>query len=258
MEPETDRKSKKRRRFSLVLTVCVHVMILIALFLPLLSQLDLADLGLAGGGDSEFEVLVHQSAMTPNLLNPEKEEVPEEAEERPKAKPVKTEKSSRQAKKELVSNPLEESPVLAAPKSVTKDDEKEEEVAEKKKDYSNAFGQKAPQSGEPGENISGPNPSSPGFAPSKVSAGFNVQGLDGRFPVFSPDVKEAIRENGRVVIRICVDSNGEVIRAEYTQAGTSGSTYLKMLAEKNACDWKFNPGSLSLQCGKIVYDFKVQ
>ena len=91
-----------------------------------------------------------------------------------------------------------------------------------------------------------------------LSEGFSVQGMDGRYPVYSPNPDERIRENGTVVVRICVDQYGEVVRAEYTQAGTMASTYLKQLAEATSCKWKFNPGTSSLQCGKIVYHFRVK
>ncbi|MBR9921933.1 MAG: hypothetical protein GYB31_13925 [Bacteroidetes bacterium] len=264
MEPRTERKSKNRRQISLILTVVIHTLVLVVIFLPLLSNLDLSDLGLQeGGNNNEFVVQVDQSALgIPHLpVEVEKEEEDAEKEEKeeeaPKEKRAKDSESSRETAEELISNPLEDAVVDAAPKAVKTEAPKKSTHSAKAK-YINALGQEVPDSGGGGNATSGPSPSLPGLDNDILKSGFSVQGMDGRYPLISPEIKEAIRENGRVVIRICINDRGEVIRADYTQAGTMASTYLKQLAEANACNWKFNSSSRSLQCGKIVYDFKVQ
>lgn len=87
----------------------------------------------------------------------------------------------------------------------------------------------------------------------------NVSGLGGRNIVNAPPVTGRTQDAGRVVVRICVDSNGKVTSAKYTVSGSRGATpTLISLAETNALKYKFSSGTLDSQCGQITYNFTVQ
>lgn len=87
----------------------------------------------------------------------------------------------------------------------------------------------------------------------------NVTGLGGRSIVAAPPVTGRTQDAGTVVVRICVNSSGKVTSAKYTVSGSRGATpTLIKLAEANAKRYKFSPGELDSQCGKITYVFKVQ
>ncbi len=80
-----------------------------------------------------------------------------------------------------------------------------------------------------------------------------------------PPVESNINSYGRVLIEVCVDDGGRVIKAEYTQksqvdniASTSNDANLIALAKKNAMKWTFNSGTLDKQCGVIIYNFKAK
>lgn len=84
-------------------------------------------------------------------------------------------------------------------------------------------------------------------------------GLGSRGRVKSPRVQENSQASGTVVLNVCVDSEGNVISATYTQRGsTTGNSQLKAAAVRNAKQWKFSKGGPDKQCGTITYNFKVQ
>ncbi len=84
-------------------------------------------------------------------------------------------------------------------------------------------------------------------------------GLGSRGRVKSPRVQENSQAAGTVVLNVCVDSDGNVISASYTQRGsTTGNSQLKAAAVRNAKQWKFSKGGPDKQCGTITYNFKVQ
>ncbi|MBC6992818.1 cell envelope integrity protein TolA [Neolewinella lacunae] len=86
-------------------------------------------------------------------------------------------------------------------------------------------------------------------------------GLGGRGVLKSPAVRENSQVSGTVVVSVCVDPNGNIVEAKYTQAGSStADPNLVRAAINNAESWKFkaDPAAPARQCGKITYEFKVQ
>lgn len=84
-------------------------------------------------------------------------------------------------------------------------------------------------------------------------------GLGSRGVLKSPTVSENSQKAGTVVVSVCVDSNGKVTSAEYTQRGsTTGDSQLVSAAIRNAKNWQFSQGSVDKQCGTISYNFKVR
>jgi hypothetical protein len=60
-------------------------------------------------------------------------------------------------------------------------------------------------------------------------------------------------------MKVCVNPEGDVISAEYTQRGsTTTDSDLKRIAQKAVYQFKFSPGDLEKQCGTITIDFKVE
>ncbi len=84
-------------------------------------------------------------------------------------------------------------------------------------------------------------------------------GLSNRGVLYEPDVQDNSQKTGVVVVNVCVDANGNVTSANYTQRGSSTTdSDLKALAIKNARKFRFSPGEIEKQCGTITFDFKVQ
>ncbi|MGB4849997.1 MAG: hypothetical protein WBP41_18875, partial [Saprospiraceae bacterium] len=58
---------------------------------------------------------------------------------------------------------------------------------------------------------------------------------------------------------VCVDKTGKVIKAVYTQKGsTNTDSELKEIARKAALQFKFTLSEIEEQCGTITVDFKVR
>ena len=81
-------------------------------------------------------------------------------------------------------------------------------------------------------------------------------GLQGRGILNKFQVTDSFTRSGTVVIKTCVDANGRVILANFTQRGsTTTDSQLVRIAKKNALKYKFSAGSTDKQCGTITYIF---
>jgi TonB family protein len=84
-------------------------------------------------------------------------------------------------------------------------------------------------------------------------------GLGNRGVLHEPSINDRSQKTGRVVISVCVDKTGKVIKAEYTQKGsTTTDSELKDIAKKAAQQFKFTTSEIEEQCGTITVDFKVR
>lgn len=84
-------------------------------------------------------------------------------------------------------------------------------------------------------------------------------GLGNRGLVHEPRIEEKVQKTGKVVISVCVDPSGKVIKAEYTQRGsTTTDSELKEIAKRAALKFKFTSSEITEQCGTITVDFKLK
>ncbi len=84
-------------------------------------------------------------------------------------------------------------------------------------------------------------------------------GLGNRGVLHEPKISDASQKTGRVVISVCVDKNGKVIKAAYTQKGsTTTDSELKDIARRAALQFKFTESEVVEQCGTITVDFKIR
>jgi outer membrane biosynthesis protein TonB len=86
-----------------------------------------------------------------------------------------------------------------------------------------------------------------------------VNGFGGRGLKSAPRLSENSQVTGRVVIELCVDSDGNVTTAKYT---TKGSTVTDAdvidAAVRNAKQYRFAEGGAERQCGTVTYNFIVK
>ena len=84
-------------------------------------------------------------------------------------------------------------------------------------------------------------------------------GLGNRGVLHEPKISDGSQKTGRVVISVCVDKNGKVIKADYTQKGsTTTDSELKDIARRAALQFKFTDSDIEEQCGTITVDFKIK
>jgi len=117
-----------------------------------------------------------------------------------------------------------------------------------------ANGNGAPSAGDPSGH---PDATAlEGMTKGKGKAG---KGLGNRGLVYAPNITDSSQQTGRVVVNICVNSQGKVISADYTQKGsTTTDSHLITLAVRNAKKYKFSESSTAEQCGDITIDFKLK
>jgi len=87
----------------------------------------------------------------------------------------------------------------------------------------------------------------------------DLEGLSNRKVLFQPEIQDHSYKQGRVVINICVNAEGDVTSARYTQKGsTTTDAYLIELAEKSALLYKFSRSTVPKQCGIVNIVFMLQ
>ena len=84
-------------------------------------------------------------------------------------------------------------------------------------------------------------------------------GLGSRGVLHEPVIKDNSQKTGRIVISVCVDKTGKVIKATYTQKGsTTTDSQLQKIARDAALQFKFTSSDIEEQCGTITVDFKLR
>lgn len=84
-------------------------------------------------------------------------------------------------------------------------------------------------------------------------------GLTDRGVLFEPQIDDNSQFTGIVVVKVCVNRDGNVIEANYTQMGsTTTNKSLVDLATDAAKKYKFTPSDIDTQCGNITIEFKVK
>lgn len=135
----------------------------------------------------------------------------------------------------------------------------EKEAADLKKNLLEGLGGGKPSKSN-NQGVENDNPDAKALEGISAGAGKVGGGLGGRGITSAPTVKSACgNKRGRVVVRVCVNTNGKVINAEFKQAGSNTSDKcLRDTAIGNAKKWGFSKGIAEKQCGTITYDFKIK
>ena len=111
--------------------------------------------------------------------------------------------------------------------------------------------------GSQGQSSGDPN----GDALEGISTGNGVLGggIAGRKIVKKPRIQDSSQNTGAVNVKVCVDSEGNVTSAKYTQAGsTTANGNLIKKAVAGAKGYKFDKTDRDTQCGTIKINFRVQ
>jgi len=83
-------------------------------------------------------------------------------------------------------------------------------------------------------------------------------GLGGRTVVQRGRVIDNSQKSGKVVIEVCVDGNGSVVSADYTQRGsTTNDSELRGKALSAAKQYRFAASNSAKECGNITFNFQL-
>ncbi len=280
---------KENKRRGLITSIIIHALVLLLAILPLLSYPDpppgqegiLVSFGMPdiGKGDSKPDTQQEE------VVEPKP---PSEEEQKTVTDPVASPTTPVETQKEVVTaedpniaamkkREEERKKVLEEERKRDKEAKEKAEIAEKerkaedarkqaeydkaKKQFGDAFGGSGKGStdkaGNQGDPKGDPNASNlEGISTGKGNIG---GGLQGRGVTHTPTISDKSQKTGIVVVRICVNSKGDVTSADYTQAGsTTADNDLRNLAINSAKKFKFSASNVDKQCGTVTINFKVQ
>lgn len=286
---QVTREDEQNKKRGMMVSVAVHVALLMLLLLPLLTFPDpppgqegiLVNLGMPDVGEGDENAGPAESAEAePEVVPPQEETAPPEPtraepEPTPQREVITTDNSEVTIRKEQERKKAEEArkkqqqedaKKRAEAEAKRKADEerqrRQSEAANLKESLGGLFGEgdgkgNTGQSGNQGDPGGDPNADAlKGISTGsgKVGGGLGSRGVAG---THTP--KDNSQDQGVVVVRVCVDRQGNVTEAAFTQAGsTTTSANLKRLAIESAKKWRFQPGQVDKQCGTITYNFRTQ
>ena len=90
-----------------------------------------------------------------------------------------------------------------------------------------------------------------------AGSGYSIKGLKGRVPRKKPLPQDNSKDVGKVAVNITVDNTGKVIKATFTEKGsTTSSLSLRNAAIKAAKEWRFNEKATDNdETGTIIFNF---
>lgn len=193
----------------------------------------------------------------PNEIALKKQKQQQEAEQ----KRIEQEKADQLRKEQAAADAKRKAEEEAKKKAAEEEARKKAEADKLKNQIGGLFGNGSGKgnTGKPG-NQGDPNGDPNAEKLEGVSTGSGtVGGGLGNRGGSGPAITDDSQKSGTVVVKVCIDQNGNVVSAEFTQSGsTTGDATLKNLAVNNAKKWRFKGGSVDKQCGTITYRFKVQ
>ena len=137
---------------------------------------------------------------------------------------------------------------------------RQEEYEQTKKQFGDLLGGGRGQTGEAG-NQGDPegDPNAQKLDGISTGSGMVGGGLGDRGVLFEPSISDNSQKTGRVVVTVCVNAQGEVISADYTQRGsTTTDGDLRNKAIESARRFRFTQSNTDRQCGTITIDFRLE
>ncbi len=255
-----------------IVSLVVHIMVILAFLLPMIAIKNpppeqeglLVNLGLPDEGEGQETPKGTESKPQPAAAAETKEVKP--------APPVNARTPTREVKSQKMTSAVD-SPVSSKEASAKKaaEADAQREAAEQarqqeaynktKKSYGDLLGTGGKgNTGKPGSQ-GDPNgdPNASNLTGISTGSGRVGGGLGNRGVLHEPQINDRSQKTGRVVISVCVDKNGKVLKAEYTQKGsTTTDSELKEIARKAALQFTFTQSDIEEQCGTITVDFKIK
>lgn len=201
-----------------------------------------------------------KASQAPPKTNPK----PAETKPKPKPTPKPTPKPKPKPKPIVTVPKPDVAPVPKSTEVAEKPDpapEKPAEVAKPEPIKGASFpSETTPAAEKPSEGTQGKGEAPGASTDGEDAEDYDGEGIFGRKVIFRPDIKDMTQKNGRIVVKICVNREGRVMNATYTQRGsTITDSELVQLAERSAKKYKFNKDytAPNKQCGKITFIFKL-
>lgn len=285
MDEQELKREEQNKRKGVITSVIIHAILLGFFLFPLFSYQDpppelegvLVSFGEPNTGSG------NDMPSTQNVQEVQQAEQAEEVEQAETAEPQvrETEKQTevKKEEKKLTSDDAEAIAIqkqkqkeaeaiakrqaeaeAARKKAAAEEARKKQEYQDAKKQFGNIFGEGKGQTDQAG-NQGDPSgdPSSNVLEGISTGSGVVGGGLGSRGVTHVPKITDRSQKSGRVVVNVCVDQNGKVISAQYTQRGsTTTDSELRSIAERNARLFQFTESNNQKQCGTITINFQLE
>lgn len=274
---------KENKKKGFITSLITHIFLLIILIIPLLSKPEIIDLGgiLIAFGDPEVGFDSEPAEDIENsktkVLSPNPPPLKSTSDN--VSSETKDETSIIKASEKKNGNPNTIDPKILEKKRAEEDKLKEEadriaresaekakaekeatDLANQKKKYSDLIGK-----GQGNNNTAGNQGTEKGNPDGKALEGISKGsgriggGLSGRGVEYEPSFSDSSQKTGKVTLSICVNIEGKVSKADFTQKGsTTSDPYLVDLAKKTALKYRFSKSEIESQCGTVTIDYKVR
>lgn len=210
--------------------------------------------------ESQKEVVTAEDPDAAAIKKAEEEKKKAELEAEKKAEVEAKKKADLEAKKKAEEEARKKKTEAEAKAKAEAEAKKKAEYEEAKKQFGDVFGEGKGKTDAPG-NQGDPNGDPDASRLEGISTGSGVvgDGLGDRGVLYTPKIEDSSQKTGKVVIRVCVNSAGDVVEARFTQRGsTTADGELVKVAIENSKKFRFSKGSIDKQCGTITIDFKVR
>jgi len=239
-------REKKNKTTALCVTIFVHAAIVVLLVLMAFTT----PLPLPGEAGVEVNLGMYNQGM--GKVQSTK---PTEVKETPPPAPKQT------VKDDVVRQDTEETPAIEEPKKVEKPQPTVNQRALFKPKKTDETQQSEGTTGQPGDQ-GNPNgtPDSNSYDGQGGSGGGTSYYLGGRGAKHLPSPDRNFSEEGRVVVDIYVDRDGNVKRAEIGKGTNTTDASMRQMAKNAALAAKFTPdeNAAELQKGTITYNFIIR
>lgn len=239
-------REKRNKATALGVTILVHALVVVLLVLMAFTT----PLPLPGEAGVEVNLGMYNQGM--GNVQPTK---PAKVEETPPPAPKQT------MKDDVVRQDTEETPAIEEPKKVEKPQPTVNQRALFKPKKTDETPKSEGTTGQPGDQGS-PNgtPDSGNYDGQGGSGGGTSYSLGGRGAKHLPSPDRNFNEEGRVVVDIWVDRNGNVKRAEIGKGTNTTDNAMRQMARNAALAAKFSsdPNAAELQKGTITYNFIIR
>lgn len=263
-------REKKDKKRGLLITFSIHTALLLLAILPFMSHMTQPKQPepFADAITIEF---VAQLASTKKPSKAQASKAPPKQEERPeqvKPKPKPVDKPQPKPQPQPKPTLTVEEPAEIEMPEATEPAEEIEPVPENLEPESIPQEPETEESGSPNTSNSAPEvdngTNGSGHAPGDAGMDdedYSGDGVFGRRVVYRPDIKELTEKNGKIVVGLCVNPDGKVVKTEFIEEGST-ITDRNLIAKATfyAKYYRFDkdytaPGK---QCGKLTFVFKIE
>ena len=248
--------------FHLILVAILFIPILIYQTPPPEEEGVMVSLGLPDEGQGDEAPSSVETKPEPEPASEPQESVPEITSQKPQKQAASKVVTSNEQDEVLVREAeARKQAQIESQRRAAEEAKKQEAYNNTKKSYGDLLGGSGKgNTGKPGSqgDPSG-DPNAKALEGISKGSGRVGGGLGNRGVLHEPRISDASQKTGRVVISVCVDKKGKVIKADYTQKGsTTTDSELKDIARRAALQFKFTDSDIEEQCGTITVDFKIK